>query len=487
MKRYAIGIVGGLSPTAVADLYLKIAHATPQVRQDRDYCDILVTSDLRQEIRGTEIGEGEKFYDVPHRILYVYQVAKLLEAQGANIVVIPDFISHSALDLLQKGIGIPVLDMADALAQMTRENHPELRRVGLLTTTHCLTHNVFGPRFKAHGLDIIVPEAEIQEHVFMKALYGPEGLKRGNRSAQVFQLIGETVQHLLSRGAEAIAFGVTELPLAPRSMLPAACYLDCNEAAARMLLCRATSFEAEKNGSGPRLGVLGGLGPLATVDLLNKIVRNTPASCDQEHLRIVVESDPTIPDRNRALLQGGEDPSIALLQSAQRLEEAGASLIICPCNTAHAFLHVVEKHISTPVLRMPEAVASYLEANYPNARRIGLLATDGAIQSDIYVKPLAAIGRKLLVPERDAQKQVMEAIFGARGIKAGFLGAEPKGLLLSAAEELIRRGAEIIVLACTEIPLVLENGAVAVPLLDATEILAVTAVRMLSKPVSGNP
>ena len=479
-KKFVIGIVGGLCPAAIADIYLKLTMLTPLVRHDSDYYDIVVTSDPNQEVRGTELMAGTGFYDTTHRMLYVYQVARMLEAQGAGIIVVPDFITHTSLGVLRKGIRTPFLDLVEALATATREDCPAARRVGILTTTHCLTHDVFGPRFRQSGFEPVYPDAAIQKDCVMEALYGAEGMKRGHFSGKPLELIGQAVRHLLGKSVDAIAFGVTELPLLPRAALPPATYIDCNEAAARMLIRQVSSCAAPAPEE-KRIGILGGLGPSATVDLFDKIVRCTPAKRDQDHLKIVIENDPSVPDRTQALLHGGDEPSVSLLASARRLEAAGVQLIVCPCNTAHAFLGKVQEHLSTPILFMPDAVGEHIAARYPAAKKVGLLATDGTIRSRVYAEVMERRGLTLLVPDEAQQKRVMEAIYGDRGIKAGVFGGEPRELLRGAAQHLIHRGAELVIMGCTEIPLVLEKSDAGVPLVDATEVLAETTVRELTR------
>ena len=479
-KRFMIGIVGGLCPAAIADIYLKLTLGAPAVRHDNDYFDIVVSSDPTQDVRGTELLAGSRSYDITHRVLYVYQVAKMLEAQGAAVILIPDFLTHTAFDVLQKGLQTPVLNLSEALAAATREDCPQARRIGILTTTHCLRHDLFTAPFRAHGLEVLYPDAAVQERCVMEALYGAEGIKRGHFAGPSVALLGKAAQHLLDKGAEAIAFGVTEFPLLPLAALPAAKYIDCNAAAAGMLLRRAAANPAPEQRA-RRIGVLGGLGPSATVDLFDKIVRSTPAKRDQDHLKIVIENDPSVPDRTRALVHHGEDPSLALFAGARRLEEAGVDLIVCPCNTAHAFLGKIQAHLSVPILFMPEAVAEHIAANHPGAGRIGLLATDGTLFSRIYAETAGRRGWTLVSPEPDAQKKVMEAIYGERGIKAGHCDGGPRELLKAAAQSLVARGAQLVIMGCTEIPLALQSGDVPVPLIDATAVLARAAVRELAR------
>ncbi|NMA42634.1 MAG: aspartate/glutamate racemase family protein [Oligosphaeraceae bacterium] len=227
-----------------------------------------------------------------------------------------------------------------------------------------------------------------------------------------------------------------------------------------------------------RLGILGGLGPFATLDLFDKILRCTPAKNDQEHLHIVIDNNPRIPDRTAALLHGGPSPLPAMLESALRLQQAGVRFIVIPCNTAHAFVPELQGHLQVPILNMIEAVKTTILRRLPNIKRVGLLATSGTILSRVYAETLAASGIQTLSPASSSQEElVMSAIYGAQGIKA--LGANAplaRRQLLQAAQELIAAGAEALILGCTEIPLAIGQQDFDLPCFDPAQILAEAAV-----------
>ncbi len=224
------------------------------------------------------------------------------------------------------------------------------------------------------------------------------------------------------------------------------------------------------------IGILGGMGPEATADLFRKIIRATPAKTDQEHLRVIIDSNPQIPDRTAAILAGGADPVPALQMTARNLERAGAGLIVVPCNTAHYFYPQIAAAVQIPVLHMiRETVAAILRLPV-TVQTVGLLATTGTIRTALYHRELAAGGLSVLTPAEADQTLVMEAIYGPDGIKAGGM-ALPGETLRQAAATLIGAGAEAIICGCTEIPLVLQDGDLAVPVLDPTWVLAAAAVR----------
>lgn len=234
----------------------------------------------------------------------------------------------------------------------------------------------------------------------------------------------------------------------------------------------------------PVIGVIGGIGPLATVDFMAKVVRATPASRDQDHVPMIVHHDPQIPDRTAYLVGDGVDPTSALLDAALALEKGGATMIAVPCNTAHAFLPRLETSLSIPIVNMLEATAGFIRRHDPTQRIVGLLATDGTCQSRVYEQAFARNGLQLALPSADAQHGVMEAIYGPRGVKAGHVDGAARDLVVAAIEELCTRHAtETIVLGCTELPLLFEGTRTLsiaerrISLVDPTEILAQTCVQ----------
>lgn len=224
------------------------------------------------------------------------------------------------------------------------------------------------------------------------------------------------------------------------------------------------------------IGILGGMGPEATADLFLKIIRATPAPTDQDHLRIIIDNNPQIPDRTQAILAGGADPVPALLATARNLAGAGAELMVIPCNTAHYFYDRITAAVPIPVLHIVRETADYVRKEYPALRTAGLLATTGTIRTRLYHDGFAGAGYAVLTPPEAVQAEVMAAIYGDDGIKAGRL-AGPAEVMKRAAAVLIEAGAEAVICGCTEIPLVLRDGDIPAPVLDPTAILAAAAVR----------
>jgi len=224
------------------------------------------------------------------------------------------------------------------------------------------------------------------------------------------------------------------------------------------------------------IGVLGGMGPQATCDLFQKLIDATPARSDQEHLHVIIDSNPAIPDRTAFLLGKGPDPTPALVESACRLARAGCDFLIMPCNTAHYFVRQIEEAAGIPVLDMIEITAQAARQVLSPGDAAGLMATTGTIQSGLYHRALARHGLQLITPDEADQAEVMDIIYGPQGVKAGYRGQDLRARARAVAERLVSRGARVVIAGCTEIPLVLASGDISVPVLDSTGLLAQAAV-----------
>jgi aspartate racemase len=216
------------------------------------------------------------------------------------------------------------------------------------------------------------------------------------------------------------------------------------------------------------VGVIGGLGPAATADFFFRLVSRTEARRDQDHLHIIIDNNPLIPDRNAARKGGGPSPAPDLAASAQRLESAGAEILCMACNTAHAYERDIRAAIRRPFLSMIDATLEETSRRCPQARTVGVLAVDACLEAELYQKSLAAGGRSAVILEGGAQASFMTAI---NAIKAGEAGDEPARRMRAAVQELTLQGAEAIIAGCTEIPLVLHSRDAPVPLISSTDAL----------------
>ncbi|SEM46681.1 aspartate/glutamate racemase family protein [Nonomuraea pusilla] len=215
------------------------------------------------------------------------------------------------------------------------------------------------------------------------------------------------------------------------------------------------------------VGVLGGMGPAATVDFYRKLVEETAATADQEHVPVVIWGDPRVPDRSLSLLGGGEDPTPHLRRGIQALRRAGCEVLAVPCNTAHAFVPALADEAGIELVSIIEVTADALAAD--GVRAAGLLATSGTLRSGLYAGALRRRGVTALEPGEAGQRQVMAAI---AAVKAGHAGPEHGRALEDVARTLAARGAERIVAACTEIVLSLDGSGLPVPLVDPARLLA---------------
>ena len=209
------------------------------------------------------------------------------------------------------------------------------------------------------------------------------------------------------------------------------------------------------------LGLLGGMGPAATLDFLAKLQAFTPAQTDQDHIRVLVDINPKVPDRN--VSGAGAGPVLAEMAGA--LAGAGADVLAIACNTAHAHADLIQRACGLPLIDMIETGAS--AARECGARRVGVLGTKGALR--LYREYLAAQAMGMIVLDPERQLAFMETVYK---IKAGERGHGVKQEMIGYADDLIGMGAEAIIAGCTEAPLVLTSGDVRATLIDPGELLA---------------
>ena len=224
------------------------------------------------------------------------------------------------------------------------------------------------------------------------------------------------------------------------------------------------------------LGIFGGMGPEATADLYKQILDITPAATDQEHIPTIIFSNQQVPDRMASIANGGDLIKPYLRFSVRKLESAGASFIVIPCNTVHYFYDFMQESVDIPIIHMIRETAGEVAGNYPDIKKVGLLATTGTIESGLYNKELEAKGFEVLTPDDSIEiNMVMKAVYGIKSKTDPQLNED---LLAIAGQHLADKGAELIVLGCTEIPLAYHPGRVDLPVVNATRVLAERAVDM---------
>lgn len=218
-----------------------------------------------------------------------------------------------------------------------------------------------------------------------------------------------------------------------------------------------------------RVGILGGMGPAAAIDLQSKILAATRATIDAEHLPIVVWNIPQVPDRVAAILADGPSPASAMIEGARALETAGCEAFAVACNTAHHWSAELAASVRIPMLHIADAAVEAMAKRAVAPMRVGILATRGTLAAAFYGERLARHGFAWLVPNEDEQAQLVDVAIAR--IKAGDI-AGARAPFESVTRSLAGRGADLVLLACTELPLVAEIANVDVPLLDASRALA---------------
>ena len=225
------------------------------------------------------------------------------------------------------------------------------------------------------------------------------------------------------------------------------------------------------------IGILGGMGPEATSYFFDLIIRNTKAAKDQEHIPVIIYSNPMVPPRTDAINNLAPDPSPLLVQGIKALIRAGADFVVMPCITTHYFLPQVLTEVKIPVISLLDESVTWGREHIPGLKKAGLISSTGSLKSGLFHNAFEKAGVEILSPGPEEQKAVMDAIFGAEGIKAGTLTGAPPQTVLNTARRLIDRGAEAIIAGCTEIPLVLKQEDLPVPLIEPMEIAALTCIR----------
>jgi aspartate racemase len=239
---------------------------------------------------------------------------------------------------------------------------------------------------------------------------------------------------------------------------------------------------AETVKSRKTLGIIGGMGPLATADLFCKIIMLTDADSDAEHIHIIVDNNPKVPDRTKAALAGSDAPFPYILDTAKKLEKMGADILLLPCNTSHMYYDRLCGSLRVPVINMIEEAAKHMYAM--GLKKAGLLATSGTLQAGLYEHALERYGIEALLPSPGGQDEVMRIIY--KGVKAGAERFDTSAF----CEELRRmslEGADVFLLGCTELPVAFSKYGVAFPFVDPGDILAKTAIIQAGYKVRQNP
>lgn len=468
-----LGIIGGLGALAGADLFSKLLKSQP-VLADQGRYHLLFEQHPFKDLELPLDAQAR----LTSRKLYVYQACQRFTERGADAVLVPCFASQSVLEELQAELQTPILDLFDAVARQVASRVAPGARLGVLASNYVRACGSFERHF-AGQYPLVYPSASSQARL-MEIVYGPQGIKRGYLDGRVLEQLQQICGELQAQGAQLMLPGMTELSLLANDLQRrGVALLDANQVYADFAISAAL---------GPRpapfkLGIVGGVGPAATVDFMAKLVSQTPAGRDQEHIKLVVEQNPQIPDRTANLLHGQSDPTVALYATCKRLEREGAQAIAIPCNTAHAYVERIQEHLAVPIVHMLEETLKSIREAYGDQLPIGLLATSGTVHSRVYHQVAERLGLTLKTPDETAQAQLMRAIYAEHGVKAGFTQGRCVDDLRAAAVQLVREGARVLILGCTELPLIQRAGdqlveGVKVHFVDPTQVLAKRCVSL---------
>ncbi|HEY6619809.1 MAG TPA: amino acid racemase [Steroidobacteraceae bacterium] len=212
------------------------------------------------------------------------------------------------------------------------------------------------------------------------------------------------------------------------------------------------------------VGIIGGMGPEATLDLMRRVLAKTPAQGDQDHIHLIVESNPKIPSRIAHLIDGtGVDPTPELIRIAQNLERAGAEALAIPCNTAHAYAHSIRRAVSIPLLDMVQLTVDHI-AGSRRIARVGLLASSAVLATELYAKTFAGHGIAVVPPAR--QDEVMSLI---KTVKCGETGPESQAALARIALDLAKQ-ADVLLVGCSELSVI--AAGITAPFVDSLDVQA---------------
>src|SRR3984885_10245044 len=214
----------------------------------------------------------------------------------------------------------------------------------------------------------------------------------------------------------------------------------------------------------PVVGIIGGMGPEATVDLMRRVIAKTPASDDQDHVHLIVETHPNIPSRIAHLIEGtGTDPTPELIRIAVNLQRAGADALAIPCNTAHAYAHSIRRAVSIPLLDMVTLTVDQIAFSRRSAR-VGLLASTAVHATELYSRAFSAQGIETVLPAR--QDEVMSLI---KAVKSGETGLEIQASLARTAHDLANH-ADVLLIGCSELSVI--AAGITAPFVDSLDVQA---------------
>lgn len=222
-------------------------------------------------------------------------------------------------------------------------------------------------------------------------------------------------------------------------------------------------------GNNQLVGVIGGMGPDATIDFMARVLQQTPGDTDQDHVRMLVEHNPRIPNRQLAMRGEGENPGPVIATMAARLETAGADFLVMPCNLAHAWQSDIQAASTIPFVSIIDVTVKSALDRSDEDSAVGLLTTPGCFAAGLYQQALADAGRTVITQTPDELQAAMSLV---EKIKRGDKSSDVASGLRTLADKLIGRGSRVLIAACTEFPLVLDESMFDVAFVSSTDELA---------------
>lgn len=227
-----------------------------------------------------------------------------------------------------------------------------------------------------------------------------------------------------------------------------------------------------------RMGILGGMGPLATSFFFDRIVRHTDAECDQDHIDICILNRASMPDRTKEIEDGTGDHFIGMaVDDCKKMEAMGVEYIAIPCNTSHYFYEEIQKQIQARLIHMVRETVLEAKRQYPGIRKLGIMATDGTVMADVYGKECLAQGIEAVYPSDRMQKNVMHIIY--EEVKKGKRGEPDR--FYRVVGELMEQGCDCVVLACTELSYFKQYYELPEYIIDAMDVLVKRFVELSGK------
>jgi len=228
-----------------------------------------------------------------------------------------------------------------------------------------------------------------------------------------------------------------------------------------------------------KLGIIGGMGSIATAYFFDRLVALTPAIIDQEYIETVVHNNTAIPDRTAGILMGKTSPIDELNRSVALLNDFGADYILMACITSHYFVEELQMNSKAAIINIIKETVTMVSKAYPDIGKIGVIASTGAVKLELFQKALAAHDlESVILSDNEQRTYFTEPIYDPWGIKAGFITGKPKERLCRAVNILREKGAELVIAGCSELPLVLKDTTTEIPVIDAIDIGLQKAIQL---------